>query len=56
MGPNGVNIRVWGVEGQKTVCTIVPLSTWDGILPDDWKLKKKAATTVPSYWTVTPRP
>lgn len=55
MGPNGVVIRVWGVGGQETVCTTIPPGTWEWILSDDWKLKKKVATTVPVYWTVTPR-
>jgi len=55
MGPNGVVIRVWGDNGQYTICTTVAPGTWEWILPDDWKQKMKVATTVPLYWTVTPR-
>jgi hypothetical protein len=55
MGPNGVVIRVWGVDGIKPVCTIATPDIWDWILPEDWNLKMKVVTTVPLYWTVTPR-
>ena len=52
---NGVVIRVWGVGDQSTVCTTISPDTWKWIVPDDWKAKTKVATTVPLYWTVTPR-
>jgi hypothetical protein len=55
MGAKGVVIRVWGIEGQNTVCTTVAPGTADWALPEEWKIKKKAATTIPLYWTVTSR-
>jgi hypothetical protein len=55
LGPRGVVIRVWGIEGQNTVCTTVAPGTGDWVLPNSWKVKKKVASTIPLYWTVTAR-
>lgn len=52
MGPNGVVIRVWGTDARSSVCTTIAPDTWTWMLPNDWK---KVTTTIPLYWTITPR-